>query len=168
MRRQIIILLILLFAGPVFAQYPVEYHCQADISRPAEAVFCEIFKERLLASDMVIYKVDENRPYFQIIVLPTVRDSYTSVTVASNFMYPPLAGLALSAYLSSYILTPVQGEDLEKCIDYMVRKNIAGISEWMVWFGEKTHRIRPNNVLRQAVKPDDSLVEGPTLEVSNE
>jgi len=137
MRRSIIILVILFFAGPVFSQFPVDFKCIADASRPLEAEFCHIFKIRLAASGDVVYEFNPERSYFMIIILPTVRDGYYSVTVASNFIYPPLAGLALSAYLSSYIIIPVQAEELDRCAEFMVRKNIEGISEWMVWFEGK-------------------------------
>ena len=155
MRRTIIILTVLLFAGSAYAvepsrhlagdgpvaaglqPYPVDLQCIADPSRPAEAAFCEVFRIRLVATGMFEFDIDVSRPYFMIIVLPTVRDSYYSVTVASNFIYPPLAGLALSAYLSSYIITPGQAEELDRCATFMVNKNLIGISEWMVWFEEK-------------------------------
>ena len=139
MRRTIIILVVLLFAGSAYASepYPVDYKCIADASRPKEAEFCTIFKVQLALSGLVVFDIDKDRPYFQIIVLPTTRGGYLSVTVASNFIYPPLAGLALSAYISSYIVIPSQAEELERCAGYMVGKNLTGISEWMLYFEGK-------------------------------
>ena len=139
MRRSIIILAVLLFAGSAYGADPfqVEYICIADPSRPAEAEFCALFQIQLFASGMFEFDIDKSRSHFQIIILPTVRDGYYSVTVASNFIYPPLAGLALSAYLSSYIIAPIQGEDLVRCVDYMVQKVIVGTSEWWLWFEGK-------------------------------
>ena len=146
MRRTIIIFVVLLFAGGAYAAdpFPVDYQCVSDPSRPTEAVFCEVFRIQLIATGMFKFDIDRSRPFFMIVVLPTVRDGYLSVTVASNFIYPPFAGLALSAYISSYMVDPVQGEDLERCAEYMVKKNLVGISQWMVWFEEKIGIVRPN------------------------
>ena len=147
MRRSIIILVILLFAGSAYAQFPVDFECVSDPLRPKEAEFCRIFKVRLAASGDVVYEFNPERSYFMIIVLPTVRDGYFGITVASNFIYPPLAGLALSAYLSSYVITPDQADELDRCAEFMVGKNIQGISEWLVWFEGKIGHSRSDQSL---------------------
>lgn len=156
MRRTIVIFAVLFFAGPVYSADPylVDYICISNPAHPGEAEFCELYRDQLIASESVVFAVDLEAAHFKFIILPTMRDEYTAVTVASNFMYPPLAGLALSAYLSSYILTPVQGEDLVRCIRYMIGKNFDAIAEWQEYFEGK---IRP--------KP---RLERPILEVSND
>ena len=76
MRRTIIILVIIFFAGTAYSSepYPTKYFCQHKASRPAEAEFCELFHAQLVLSGMVDFKFDSDRPYFMIIVLPTARD----------------------------------------------------------------------------------------------
>jgi hypothetical protein len=119
--------------------YPVNFECASSPDRPEEADFCQIYKIQLAATGMAVYEFDRSRPHFMVIVMPTARDGYLSVAVASNFMYPPLAGLALSAHLSSYLVIPVDSEDdLVDVAGYMANMNIKGISEWMQWFAEKT------------------------------
>lgn len=131
MKRMIIILVLLLVAVPGLAQeLPAEYICAADPSEPLEAEFCARFQVALANTGYISFDpVLDGQPYFHIIVLPTVRDGYLSVAVASNFMYPPLDGLALSAYLSGFIIIP--GGVTDENIVQIALRVLHGTAEWM-------------------------------------
>ena len=139
MKRMIIILSVLFYAHLAAAEYPVQYQCTANSEEPLEGRFCADYKDSLESSGFIVLEYDENSPYFRIIVLPTARDGYLSITIASNFLYPPLAGFALSAHLSSYIMSP-GGIDQDGVLDYIARQNIRGISLWMIAFDKETEK----------------------------
>ena len=142
MRRMIIILSILLVAGSAGAAFPVDFHCASDPDHPKEAEFCRVIKVQFAATGMVVYEFDQNKPHFRIVVLPTARGDHISVTIASTFIYPPLDGLALSVFLSSYLLVPCSDAEFVSAAEYMAKQNVMGVSRWMVWFGGKTGKPR--------------------------
>ena len=135
MIRMIIILSVLLYAPLAAAEYPIQYRCMSNPEEPLEGRFCASYRDALESSEFIVMEYDENGSYFRIIVLPTARDGYLSITVASNFLYPPLAGFALSAHISSYIMSP-GGMEQEGVMEYIANKNIVGISLWMLAFDD--------------------------------
>ena len=148
MRRMIIILVLLLVAVPAVAverlrqsstdeplrknsaMLPVEYICSQDPAEPLEAEFCARLQVALANTGFITFDpVPDGVPYFRTIVLPTVRDGYLSVAVASNFMYPPLSGLALSAYISGFIIIP--GGVTDGNVETIAMRVLHGTAEWM-------------------------------------
>jgi hypothetical protein len=57
-------------------------------------------------SEEMIAAENTSSPHFYLIVLPTERGGYISLTIASNFYYPPLNGLVLSVYIGGFIIEP--------------------------------------------------------------
>jgi hypothetical protein len=110
--------------------FPVEYICAQDPNEPLEAEFCARLQVALGNTGFITFDpVPDGVPYFHIIVLPTVRDGYLSVAVASNFMYPPLNGLALSAYVSGFIVIPDGVTD--ESVKQIAMRVLYGTAQWM-------------------------------------
>ena len=151
MRRSIIILVLLLLAVPAFGQtLPARYYCKADDAIPEEAEFCGKMRIAFESTGFVELDVDGSRPHFRIVVLPTVRDGYYSITVASGFVYPPLNGLVLSAYLSGYLLQP--GGMTDENIQYIAQTSLRGIFSWMAESGDAIIKIgKPDATVLEAV-----------------
>lgn len=155
MRRSIILLSLLLLAVPAVAnELPVEYICVANPDMPGEGAFCAGFKAALLKTGFITYDRIQGKPFFHIIVLPTMRDDYTAVTVASNFIYPPLNGLALSAYFAGFIIRP--GGVTESNLDEIANRVVSSTAEWMI--------AAADNVIR--LDPQDCITSRPVLETN--
>jgi len=154
MRRMIIILSVLFFAASASAEFPIDYQCHSDPDVPLEAELCTRYKVALADSGFITFEYSENKPYFRIIVLPTARDGYISISIASNFLYPPLAGFALSAHLSSYIMLP--GGLTDTHLRYMVAQNLRGISMWLVAFDKSAPARMPGNAMEVSNVEDNS------------
>jgi hypothetical protein len=123
-------------ASSVFAvdKLPASYFCKHDPAVPQEGELCELLYSTFEDTGLVNFDIDEDRPHFRFMVMPTMRDGYWSITIASNFYYPPLRGLALSAFISSYLLTP--GGDNGASYSYMVGRVLEGTHGWMVRSGD--------------------------------
>ena len=145
MRRSIIILVLLLLAVPAygFDKLPARYYCKADDAVPEEAEFCGKMRIIFESTGFVELDVDGSSPHFRIVILPTVRDGYYSITVASGFVYPPLNGLVLSAYLSGYLLQP--GGMTDENIQYIAQTSLRGIFGWMAESGDAIIKIKPSS-----------------------
>ena len=73
---------------------------------------------------------DPAAPHFQLLILPTARGGYISVTIASNLIYPPLNGLALSAYIGGFIILP--DALCDGIADEIMDRVSMGTATWMV------------------------------------
>ena len=156
MKRSIIILVLLLLAVPAygFDKLPARYYCKADDAVPEEAEFCGKMRIAFESTGFVELDVDGSSPHFRIVVLPTVRDGYYSITVASGFVYPPLNGLVLSAYLSGYLLQP--GGMTEENTRYIAQTSLRGIFSWMVESGDAIIKIgKADATVLEAVDKED-------------
>lgn len=92
---------------------PVDLKCLENPEKPIEVEFCAAFKQALLDTGSVTYDFQEGSPHFGFVVIPVERDQYLSVSMASNLYFPPLDGLALSAYLGGFIVLPGAHTDAE-------------------------------------------------------
>ena len=108
MKRTIIILSLLLVASVVSAadKIPAQYFCKADPDLADEVKVCNDLRSAFERTGYIAFGAEDGVAHFRILVLPTVRDGYASITVASSFLYPPLHGLALSAATSGYLILP--------------------------------------------------------------
>jgi hypothetical protein len=132
MRRSAIILSILFLASTAGAQLPYAYHCQYE--NDIEHEICSFLAAAMVRSVEMVEAEDTSRPHFFLIVLPTERGGYISVTIASNFFYPPLNGLVLSVYIGGFIVEPDIFND-------EVADNIMGgvaleTAKWMIREGD--------------------------------
>ena len=149
--RIIIASLLLLFAVPLMAgELPVKYECEPDAGFPLEDKFCDDFKAALVRTDFVTFEYDSARPYFYIVVLPTVRDGYISVAIAANFVYPPFSGLVLSAFLGGYLIMP----DLfdQQVADGIAVSVVDGMSSWMIYAEPKLSSVQRSRPMTLEVR----------------
>ena len=130
MRRTIIILTVLLMASTASAQLPYFFHCQHNEKEPLEVQLCASLAAAMDRNADMIDADDPDKPFFHLIILPRARGGYISVTIASNLIYPPLNGLALSAYLGNFIVIPDGLED--SLADEVMRHVAIGTSKWMI------------------------------------
>ena len=130
MKRTIIILSVLLLAATASAQLPYHYRCQHDKKQPLEVELCSSLAAAMMRSDTMIDATDPNLPHFVLIILPTARGGYISVAIASLFIYPPLNGLALSAYFGGYIIMPDKLDD--QVASVIMDKVSIGTASWMI------------------------------------
>ena len=133
MKRTIIILCILLLAAVAASAggLPFRFECHADEDNDSEKQFCSDMYDAAVASDGMDLEYDPALPYFHLVILPVARDGYTSVAVASSFIYPPLDGLSLSAYLGGFMLVP--DKPYGKSSKRIIRRMLVTTHEWMVW-----------------------------------
>jgi len=164
------ILLIASVAGGDEGSLPFRFECHVQEDNERESELCSAIWDAAKANDGINLEYDPDMPYFHLVILPVARDGYTSVAVASSFIYPPLDGLSLSAYLGGFLI--VKGKPYDKSSKEIVRRMLATTKEWMTWAADIVVglQVRPaERRLRQAGKPDDSSeLEILTLEASNE
>ena len=113
--------------------FPVDFRCMH--SSEAELELCGELGAAFLNTGDVVFDVDESRPFFRVVVLPTERDGYYSVTIVSGFFYPPLDGLALSAYFMGVIIEP--DGMTEENMNVLARSTVTGMSKWLLASGEQ-------------------------------
>ena len=130
MRRSIIILTVLLVASTASAQLPYAFQCHPDADSALEVELCSSLAAAMTKSDTMVDAEDPFAPHFQLLILPTARGGYISVTIASNFVYPPLSGLALSAYIGGFMILP--DKLCEKTADEIMDRTSIGTATWMV------------------------------------
>ena len=130
MRRVILSLLILLLASTASAELPYLYECHYDDKQPLEVDTCAALAAAMDRNDAMVDVDDLNGMYFHLVVLPTARDGYISVTLASSLIFPPLNGLALSAYIGGFMLLPEQLCD--EAADELMGRLSLNTAEWLV------------------------------------
>jgi hypothetical protein len=143
--KRMIIIFSLFLAAPVFAdepKYPVIFTCQATNNVALEEQFCADLGAALAKTGKIDFDTHDDAVFFHIIVLPTARDNYLAASIAVNFIYPPLDGLALSAYTSIFLIDP--GGVEEGNLDTIADRILLGVSHWVVWAKDKVGRIRVN------------------------
>ena len=122
--------------------FPVKFHCANQTA--LERQFCEEFYAELCRNTYITFSIDETKPHFSFIVLPTSGDTeYISVTVASMFEYPPLQGLSLSAFLGSFLIKP-GGCDAGSA-RHISNVMVTGSSRWLVASDKQLYRIGGDN-----------------------
>ena len=139
MRRTIIILTVLLIASTASAQLPYAFQCQHDEKQPLEVQLCSSLAAAMARNEYMTALTEPRNPYFHMIILPTARGGYLSVTIASSLIYPPLNGLALSAYLGGFIIKP--GMLDSEIADEMIGRAAIGTAEWMIGAEEAINAI---------------------------
>ena len=129
---------------------PFLFECNADDDNEAEHQFCSDMYDAAAANDGINLEYDPNMPHFHLVILPVARDGYTSVAVASSFVYPPLNGLSLSAYLGSFLV--VKDMPYDKSSVEIMRRMLSVVQEWMVWAGDRVMglRVRPVDMRLEA------------------
>ena len=130
MKRTIIILSVLLLASTASAQVPYRYQCLTDAEHKMETTLCSSLAAAMSRNTNMIEAEDPDLPYFQLVILPTERGGYISVTIASNLIYPPLNGLALSAYLGGFLILPDM-LDIQVA-DEIMSRTALGTSKWII------------------------------------
>ena len=130
MRQVIVILSLLLIAAVADAQLPYRYECHAEEKYPLEIKLCSSLAAAMERSDTMLVADDSSVPYFHLTILPTARGGYISVMIASNLIYPPLNGLALSAYLAGFLIEP--GKLDVHTADEMMNRVSIGTARWVI------------------------------------
>ena len=128
-------------------KWPVRYECiLSEQSSDLELQFCQEFKAVLGGNEFISYNYDESRPYFFVVVLTTERNAHIGATIAVDFIYPPLDGLAISSFYGNYLIEP-EGVGKAHVYRFIVKRLVMQTAEWMVWARpillQLNHRGRP-------------------------
>lgn len=122
--------------------FPVTFMCPSN--NALEVLFCKQLYAELDRNTYITFSVDKTQPHFTFIALPTSGDTeYLSVTVASNFEYPPLNGLSLSAFLGSYLIKP--GGCDGNTATHIANSMVTGSSRWLVDNDKKLYMLGSDN-----------------------
>ena len=122
--------------------FPVKFICPSNT--PLETQFCRQLYAALDGNAYITFSIDETKPHFSFIILPTSGDTeYISVMVASNFEYPPLNGLSLSAFLGSFLIKP--GGCDAPVVTHISNALVTGSSRWLVANNKQLYRIGGDN-----------------------